>query len=210
MHTSLSDDGVLSRCYDTQQSACLPAPQQYVAIFSSANSKGVFDLTQLGHQIMCLCNGIANVVHGSKLKKLGLCFFRDVLQIIHKFLHGFLCDPLPACEGLQLFIRLWHCIASHHCLDRLCQHLPVGVEVAVHGLRVRQHLGDAPQCALVTQNRLRKPNAEVADHRTVRQVALPPRDGQLVGEVIHDSVGDAKVALTVLKVNGVDLMRHGG
>ena len=47
-------------------------------------------------------------------------------------------------------------------------------------------------------------------HRRVGQVPLPPADGQLHSQVLHDSVGEAKVAFTVLKVDGVDLVRHRG
>ena len=53
-------------------------------------------------------------------------------------------------------------------------------------------------------------NAEVAQNRRVRQVALPAADGKLHSEVLHHSVGDAKVTLAVLKVNGIDFVGHGG
>lgn len=46
-------------------------------------------------------------------------------------------------------------------------------------------------------------------HRGICEVALPARDGQLAGQVSHGGVGDAQVALAVLKVNGVDLQGLG-
>jgi hypothetical protein len=47
--------------------------------------------------------------------------------------HALLCDPLPACEGLQLFVRLRHSVAPHHSLNGLSQHLPAVVKVLLCG-----------------------------------------------------------------------------
>ena len=50
--------------------------------------------------------------------------------------------------------------------------------------------------------------AEVAEHGRVGEVALPPRDGQLGGEVIEDGIGHPDVPLRVFKVNRIYFMWH--
>jgi fumarate hydratase class II len=49
---------------------------------------------------------------------------------------------------------------------------------------------------------------EVAECRRVAQIALPARDGELVGEVAEKGIGDPEVAFGVLEADRVDLVRH--
>mmetsp|Transcript_9943 Transcript_9943/g.17067 ORF Transcript_9943/g.17067 Transcript_9943/m.17067 type:complete len:215 (+) Transcript_9943:1017-1661(+) len=175
-----------------------------------ARSEGLLDVGQLGGEVVRLRDGVADVGHGGESHQLGLGLLRHVLQVVHKLPHGLLRHALPARESLQLLVRLRHRVPAHDGLDGLGQHLPVGVQVFKHGRAVRQHLGDAPESALVAHQRLCKPHPQVADHRAVRQVPLPPGDGQLVAEVVEHGVGHPEVALAVLKVDRVHFVRHGG
>ena len=52
-------------------------------------------------------------------------------------------------------------------------------------------------------------HTDVAQHGGVCQVTLPAGDGQLLGQVLEQRIGQAQIAFGVFEVNGVDLVGHG-
>jgi hypothetical protein len=117
-------------------------------------------------------------------------------------------QALAARQRLQLLVGFRHRVAAHHRLDRLGQHLPVGVEVRQQARGVELQLADAFQRGLVGDQALCEGAAEIAQHRRVREVALPARDRQLLDQVAEQRVGEAEVAFGVLEVDRVHLVRH--
>mmetsp|Transcript_58480 Transcript_58480/g.134175 ORF Transcript_58480/g.134175 Transcript_58480/m.134175 type:complete len:305 (-) Transcript_58480:208-1122(-) len=55
---------------------------------------------------------------------------------------------------------------------------------------------------------MRESDAQVAHDRRVGEVSLPARDGQLRAQVREERVGEAEVALRILKVDRIDLVGH--
>ena len=100
-------------------------------------------------------------------------------------------------------------MAAHHLLHRLRQHFPVRFQVGGEAPRVRLQLVEAAQAGGIREQRVAERGADVALRRRVRQVALPARHRQLVGEMAQQRVGDPHIALRVLEVDRVHLVRHG-
>ena len=113
-------------------------------------------------------------------------------------------------DFLEFFIGALHAIAAHHGLDRLGQHFPSGVQVGGQGFFVEFELVQAGHQRGIGQRGVTQAHAHVAQHGRVGQVALPAADGQLLAQVLEHGVGQAQIAFGVFKVDGVDLVRHGG
>src|SRR5690625_702453 len=60
------------------------------------------------------------------------------------------------------------------------------------------------------QRAVAKGGTQRALHGGIAQIALKARDRQLGGQVSEHGVGQAQIALAVFKINGIDLVRHGG
>ena len=112
-------------------------------------------------------------------------------------------------QGLQRLVGLRETLAAQDGLDALGHHGPVVLQVARQRLGVEDHLVQPLEQRLQGDHRVGHRHADVAQHGRVGQIALEARDGQLRGEVLENSVGDAEVALGVLEVDGVDLVGHG-
>ena len=56
---------------------------------------------------------------------------------------------------------------------------------------------------------MRECDAEIPQHSRIRQITLPARNRQLVGEMPQQHIGDAEIAFGVFKINRIDLVRHG-
>ena len=97
---------------------------------------------------------------------------------------------------------------THHRLNRLREHLPVPIQIRRHRVRVRLELRSTPQRALVRDHGVPEPGAEVAQHRGVGEVALPPRHRELGAQVFEHRVRESDVPLAVLEVDRVYLVRH--
>ena len=80
----------------------------------------------------------------------------------------------------------------------------------MQGIRVEFELVQTLQQGLVGQDCIAQSHAHVAQHRAVRQVALPAADGQFFTQVAQHGIGQAEVAFGVFKINRVDLVWHGG
>ena len=62
---------------------------------------------------------------------------------------------------------------------------------------------------LVGQHRVAQGHAHIAQHGGIGQVALPAADRQFFAQMAQKRVGQAQIAFGVLKINGVNLVRHG-
>ena len=56
---------------------------------------------------------------------------------------------------------------------------------------------------------VRQANAQVTQHGGVREIALPPGNRQFLTEVSQNGVSNAQITFGILKVDRVDLVRHG-
>mmetsp|Transcript_5301 Transcript_5301/g.9543 ORF Transcript_5301/g.9543 Transcript_5301/m.9543 type:complete len:419 (-) Transcript_5301:580-1836(-) len=155
-----------------------------------------------------LLRRVANVVRGRPREHVGLGRLRHTVQPLHKSAHRVSVHRVTAREGLQLLIWFLHPVAAHHRLNRLRQHLPAPVQVLLQRGPVDLQLAHPLERALVRQQTVRQPHAQVAQDGGVGKVALPAADGQLVRQVLHHRIGHATVSLAVLKVDGVYLVRH--
>src|SRR3546814_16465540 len=95
------------------------------------------------------------------------------------------------------------CSSDLHGLDRLAEHLPVLVEVLAHLPCVGFELADALERRLIGDQRMRRTDAEIAQHRRVGECALPARDRQLPGEMLEEGIGNAEIALGILEIDRV-------
>jgi len=117
---------------------------------------------------------------------------------------------LPASgELLELLIRILDAlILPHHSLHWLGEELVVNRKLSVKGLLVD---GDPVQCLVkrvVGLQRVAESGTQVPQHCGVTEVTLEPRDGQLHGEVVEQRDRETQVALSIFKVDWVDLMGH--
>ena len=113
-------------------------------------------------------------------------------------------------EFLQFLVGFFHAIATHDGLDRFGQHFPVGVQIGGQGGFGHLQLAQAALGGVVGQQAVAQGHAHVAQDGGVGQVTLPAADGQFLGQVRQQGIGQAQVAFGVLEVDGVDLVRHGG
>mmetsp|Transcript_19257 Transcript_19257/g.50660 ORF Transcript_19257/g.50660 Transcript_19257/m.50660 type:complete len:553 (-) Transcript_19257:11-1669(-) len=171
-------------------------PHRNARILASADSDG---LGKLG--------GLANVRARRERHEPRLRVGRQ-LQRLDERAHTLCVDAPAARELLELLVRVLDAVHAHHGLDGLGEHLPVGVELGGEHGGVDLHLAEPLEQCRVRDHRVRERDSQVAHRRRVGQVALPARDGQLGRQVAEERVGDAHVALRVLKVDRVHLVRH--
>src|SRR6185312_11860332 len=93
-------------------------------------------------------------------------------------------------------------------LAGLGEDLPGPVHVGRDAHRVRLYLAETAQESAPRNQRVSERDADVAQHGRVGEVALPARDGKLLGEMPEQRVRDAEIALGVLEVDWIDLVRH--
>ena len=113
-------------------------------------------------------------------------------------------------EILEQLVAVGDTLSPQHGLHGLAEHLPGVLEIGgdAHGIGL-----DLAEAALQSAQRdqgVTQCDAEVAQHGRVREVALPARDGKLVGKVPQQRIGDTEVTLGIFKVDRVDLVRHRG
>ena len=119
-------------------------------------------------------------------------------------------DDLAAGHFLELLVSTLHAIAAHDGLNRLGQHLPRRIQVILQRLAVQFEFAQSNIQGMVGQDGVPKCHTHVAQDGAVGQVALPARDRQFFAQVFQQGVGQSQVPLGILKVNRIDLMRHGG
>eukprot|EP00754_Rhynchopus_humris_P038012 Rhum_TRINITY_DN20712_c0_g1::Rhum_TRINITY_DN20712_c0_g1_i1::g.171949::m.171949 len=156
-----------------------------------------------------LCLLVANVVERGDRLALSLDGVRD-LQRVNELGDGGLRHLLilPR-QLLQRLVRLRVRLTTQDVLDSLGHNRPVVVQVAVDGRVVDDQLVQAAEQSGERDHRVAHRDADVPQDGGVRKVALQTRDRELLRQVLEDGVGHAQVALGVLKVDGVDLVRHG-
>mmetsp|Transcript_106938 Transcript_106938/g.319764 ORF Transcript_106938/g.319764 Transcript_106938/m.319764 type:complete len:425 (+) Transcript_106938:335-1609(+) len=113
------------------------------------------------------------------------------------------------CELLQRFVRIWVLLTPQDALQRLGDDNPIALEVSPDGRLIDQQL---PEPTLDGRERycgVPERDPQIPQDRGVGEVALQSAHGQLLRQMLEDRVGHAEVALSVLKVNRVDLVRHG-
>mmetsp|Transcript_11722 Transcript_11722/g.30342 ORF Transcript_11722/g.30342 Transcript_11722/m.30342 type:complete len:208 (+) Transcript_11722:801-1424(+) len=156
-----------------------------------------------------LLGGVSEVGSRLQLEELLLFFLWDI-QLLGKASHHLLGHRLAPGELLELLVGLLHPALAHDRLHRLRQNLPRVVNVTRDHRLVHLKLPNALEDGSVSQHRVSKDQAHVPEDSRVREVSLPPRDGQLGAQVLRQRVGHAEVALAVLKVDRVHLMGHRG
>ncbi len=98
---------------------------------------------------------------------------------------------------------------SHDRLDRLSQHFPALVQILGHAFGIRFELVEARSQRLIREQTVRYGDAQISHDRRVAQIPLPARDGQFLREVLQQSICNPEIAFGILKIDRVDLMRHG-
>ena len=137
-------------------------------------------------------------------------------QSVDEPLHILAADLVAAHKLLNLLIRLVHAgqalelTGAHRGLDRLAEHLPVGVELTLHHGRVRMDGVQASQQVAQRQQRIAERGADVALRGRIGQVALPAGFHQRGRKRVQQRAGQLEVGLGVLEADRIDLMRHGG
>mmetsp|Transcript_15870 Transcript_15870/g.47621 ORF Transcript_15870/g.47621 Transcript_15870/m.47621 type:complete len:824 (-) Transcript_15870:159-2630(-) len=152
---------------------------------------------------------IADVVEGRDLLQFPLDSVGHV-QPVHEPVDPLLVHGLvrPR-EILQHLVGARVALSAQDALQRLRDHDPVLLQVGVDGRLVHQQLAQAALDGRQRDEGVPEGHADVPQDRGVREVALEPADGKLLGEVLENRVGDAQVALGVLEVDGVHLVGHG-
>jgi len=124
--------------------------------------------------------------------------------------HRFLGDVCVAPgELLELFVWLVHRALSHDGLDGLRENGPVAIELLRHLGFVDVDSAQATLGCFVGDDTVDERGAPATLHCGVGEIALHARNGKLLRQVGEQGVGNTKVSLRILEVDGVDLMRHG-
>mmetsp|Transcript_32461 Transcript_32461/g.79174 ORF Transcript_32461/g.79174 Transcript_32461/m.79174 type:complete len:420 (-) Transcript_32461:5-1264(-) len=84
------------------------------------------------------------------------------------------------------------------------------IHVGADRFLVNLELVEALEQSVKRNNGVPEGDADIAGDGRVGEVTLQAGDGELFGEMPEDGVGEAKVALRILEVDGVDLVGHGG
>ena len=123
---------------------------------------------------------------------------------------------MAAHEFLDLLVRLVHAgqalelAGAHRGLDRLAEHLPVGVEFAFDDDVVRVDGLESSHQVVQGELRVAERRTDVALGGRIGQVALPTGLHQRGGERVEQRAGQFEVGLGVLEADRVDLVRHRG
>mmetsp|Transcript_54954 Transcript_54954/g.112219 ORF Transcript_54954/g.112219 Transcript_54954/m.112219 type:complete len:450 (+) Transcript_54954:319-1668(+) len=129
-------------------------------------------------------------------------------QLLDKLLHAVLRHRRSPRLLLEQLVCSIHLLSPQHSLDRLRSNLPVVVDVGADRRLVKQQLAQTLLERVERDDAVPERQSDVARHRRVGEVALQPRDGQLLREVVKDGRGEPKVSFRVLKVDRVHLVRH--
>src|SRR6185312_3814379 len=136
-------------------------------------------------------------------------FFRGKRKAVDQLPERTLIDCASTRVLFEAFVAARYSRSAQYSLDGLTEYLPRVLQIGRQGRGVRLDLTEAAAERTPRDEGMAECDAQIAQHGRVGEIALPAGDGQLVGEVSQQGVGDAEVALGILEVDGVDLVRHG-